>query len=202
MFQSYNTQFTDVTVDVGGHQAFHAAAIQGELWGNSVGNPNLAIIDSGAQIPDLYLTWELGAPPIPQDTVDPIAAALLDGPIGAFLGEVNQQWHLESNTVKVTEPATGVSAPGIPAIALLGAALLFVVHTRNRLQREKIAAPQVLLRPSAEIVGRVGIEPTTKRLRGRFRQRANGRPGGVSRRHDWIEFPIPENLREDGIYRA
>jgi hypothetical protein len=129
VFQSFGTHFTNVQLDVGGNSVLSVPAVNGEIWGNPVGNPSMVPVDSGVIMPGLDLEWSLGPPGIPQDTPDPIAAIFLhaSGPYG-FQGAVNGLWSLSQFSIKVTDISASVPEPGMIGLFSLAVVALICAH--------------------------------------------------------------------------
>ena len=139
VFRSVDTHFTNLQVTVGGNSVLNIPAVNGEIWGNPDGNPSAVPVDSGVVVPSLIVNWQLGPPGIPQDTPDPIAAIMLNGPITAQFGDLVGFWGLDPFTIQVTDISASVPEPGTAGLLVLGAVALICAH-RDRRRSVKMRA--------------------------------------------------------------
>ena len=139
-FQSSNTQFTNVQLEVGGNPLLNLPTVTGGIFGfEDSQTPSQITMDGSVgvnSVPSLGFGWLIGGPLIPQGTPDPIGALLMSSSFGETLGGLNGVWNLQAFSVKVTDLTTSVPEPGISGLFALGAVALICAH---RSRRRKLA---------------------------------------------------------------
>jgi hypothetical protein len=143
-FESSNTQFTNVQLQVGGNLLLNLPTVTGGIFGMEDSQTSSQITMDGSvgvnSVPSLGFGWLIGGPLIPQGTPDPIGAFLMSSSFGEINGGLDGVWNLQAFSVKVTDITTSVLEPGISGLFALGAVALICAH---RSRRRKLAPESI-----------------------------------------------------------